>query len=78
LDTALLRLEVAPQRIAGEYRAICDGSRVLAFRLSSAPTTLSVRIDGVEQPLDRRMDNEIRVTIGFQTGQNVRFELNWG
>ena len=29
LDLPLLRLEVAPGRIAGEYRALVDGSRVL-------------------------------------------------
>jgi hypothetical protein len=77
LDTRLLKLEVKPGRIAGEYRAFVAGSRVLHVRLpeGAAGVTASVGItplDGI--PQDAR---QVDLPLTFTADQVVPFEVTW-
>ncbi len=76
LDTRLLRVETAPGRIAGEYRAIADGHVTLVFTPGAGATNVHARVDGVEvTPVTSAGD--VRVPLVFLSGERRTFELTW-
>ncbi len=78
LDLPLLRLDVAPGRIAGEYRAIVKGSRVLHIGAAQSAHEANASVKG--QRLDTIARDEVgRVVlqIDFEAGEAVPFEVRW-
>ena len=76
LDTMLLRLERAPGRYSGEYRAIADGSIALYFVPGARATNIHARVRGVDISIDASTE-EIRVPLSFTRGERVAFELTY-
>jgi hypothetical protein len=77
LDLPLLRLEVSPCRIAGEYRACVDGSRVLHVRVPRGVTGLTATIVG--RPIKNLDPNsaEVALNLSFKADDRVPFEVRW-
>ena len=77
LDLPLLRLEVTPGRIAGEYRAFVEGSRVLHVRFPANSTGVSATIDGHPIEILQPNASEVALNLVFNAGQRVPFEVQW-
>jgi len=77
LDMPLLRLEVSPGRIGGQYRAFVTGTRTLYIAVPQNAVEIMANIDG--QPLSnpQRTDNTIALPLTFNQGQTVAFEVLW-
>jgi hypothetical protein len=76
LDTQLLKLEVEPGRIAGEYRPIVGGSRTFHVRVPGKPNTITASIED-QQVAGVAADNpEVDLKLTF-TDKPVRFEVRW-
>jgi hypothetical protein len=76
LDVPLLHLDVAPEHIAGEYRAHTSGTRALSIRLSSHPAVVQAAINS--QPVSVEPDAEgfVRLPLSaFKPGDVIRFEV---
>ncbi len=77
LDTPLVRLDVAPGHISGEYRAVVDGSRVLHVRVPAGATDISATVDGRSSDPILRDEIGIALSLNFKAGQAVPFEVRW-
>lgn len=77
LDLPLLRLEVAPGRIAGEYRACVDGSRVLYVGVPRDAQGLSATIAGRPVPTVHSDPSGIALRLSFRAGERVTFAVRW-
>lgn len=77
LDMPLLRLEKEPGRIAGEYRAIVKGQRVLHVRVPGDAVEVSATLDGQSVTGIPRGATEVTLKIAFDMGQKVSFEVRW-
>ncbi len=77
LDVPLLRLEVSPTRIAGEYRACVDGSRVLTVRVPHDAQGLSATIDGQPVPAVSTDPSSTALRLSFRAGDRVAFAVEW-
>lgn len=76
LDLPLLRLDVEPGRIAGEYRAVVDGSRVLHVRVPEVAHTLAASVG--HSPGQIAWDAQgVMLTLAFKAGQSVPLEVRW-
>ncbi len=77
LDLPLLRLDVTPGRIAGEYRAAVDGERVLYVRPPQGAMDMTASVNGriLNQPLWGT--TEVTLSLAFKAGQPVPFEVRW-
>ncbi len=78
LDLPLLRLDVTPGSIAGEYRAVVDGTHALHVRLPPTAVNVTARID--EQQLLNGTSpgtGEVPLPITFKAGQTVKFSVQW-
>lgn len=75
LDVPLLRLEVAPGRIAGEYRAAGAGSRALYLHLPLDAEQIEASAAG--QPVTVSGAGRVRLPLAFQPGQRVPFEVRF-
>ncbi len=77
LDMPLLRLEVAPGKIAGEYRAIVSGSRTFYVHVpdNAANVTVTVNSQPVANP--QLQQNPIALMLAFAKDQKVTFEIRW-
>ncbi len=76
LDTPLLRLDVSPGRIAGEYRGIVRGSRSLYVHVPEGAYHVRITIDGQVLP-NWRNDVYFMLPLSFEAGQVVRWEVVW-
>jgi hypothetical protein len=77
LDVPLLRLDVAPQRISGEYRAHSSGTRALSIRLPARPAAVEARVNG-QSVMDAAPDTDgfVRLHLpAFRTGDVVTFAV---
>jgi len=77
LDTPLLRLEKEPGRIAGEYRAMVSGERVLHVRVPGDAVEVSATLDGQPVTGIPRGVTEVALKIAFDMGQKVSFQVRW-
>jgi hypothetical protein len=77
LDLPLLRLDVAPGRIAGEYRAFVAGSRVLHVRVPSKATSLFATVRGQIIKAFQIDELGVALPLDFQAGEHVLFEVCW-
>lgn len=75
LDTPLLLLEIAPGRIAGEYRATATGTRTLTVRVPAGAVGVSASIGG-EAAVGIHAQ-EVRLPLRFLAGDKVAFEVRW-
>jgi hypothetical protein len=77
LDVPLLRLEVAPGSITGEYRAVVDGNRVLHVRAPAEAIDIAAAVGG--QPLRPIPQGALGIALplSFRAGQAVAFEVRW-
>ena len=76
LDLPMLALDVAPGRIAGEYRAFVDGERTLYIAVPDGAQDIQAQVD--ESALDTPAEGGyIPVSLQFITGQRVRFAVTW-
>ncbi len=76
LDMPLIRLEVEPERIGGEYRAVNDGAITLHIELPKGVTLNDVSVNGQSIPTDRSV-NPIPLPIHFKKGEKVSFNVGW-
>ncbi len=76
LDTPLLRLEVSPGRIAGEYRAVVRGSRSLYVHVPEGAYHVRILIDGQVLP-NWRTEAYFMLPLSFEAGQAVRWDVSW-
>ncbi|MCL4507252.1 MAG: hypothetical protein M1434_01450 [Chloroflexi bacterium] len=77
LDLPLIRLDVAPGRIAGEYRAAGTGSLTLHVRVPSQAHRVAASIDGQPVAAPLATANEVALPLAFAAGQRVAFEVTW-
>ncbi len=79
LDLPLIRLEVEPTRIGGEYRAMNDGERVLHIELPASATLSAVRVGNQSLPVlpTESARHLIPVSIQFHKGDRVSFSVEW-
>jgi hypothetical protein len=77
LDLPLLRLEVSPGRIAGEYRACVDGSRVLYVGVPADATGLRAAVGGVPVAIKHVAPSYVGLRLTFRAGDRVAFEVEW-
>jgi hypothetical protein len=75
LELPLLRLEAAPGKIAGEYRAVLKGSRTFYVQVPANAADISASIDG--QAIIRPQQNPVALSLTFEKGQKIRFEVSW-
>lgn len=75
LDMPLLRLEVAPGRIAGEYRAAAAGSRALYIHLPPDAERVEAFTGG--QPAAVSGTRRVRLALAFRPGERVPFEVRF-
>ncbi len=77
LDTPLLKLDVKPGCIAGQYRAVVDGSRALHIRLPETAHGVTAVVNS--QPVNGFASDtrQIDLTIAFRASQIVPFEVRW-
>ncbi len=79
LDLPLIRLEVAPNTISGEYRAVNDGTRALYITLPEGALLDSAQIGGQTispaEPSDPAQ--AIRLPFTFHQGDRVPFSVTW-
>ncbi len=78
LDMPLLRLEVEPDRIAGEYRPVVDGDRVLHVHVPASADGLTACLDGRSLAIERGLSGEVLLRLRFSAGQAIPFEVRWG
>ncbi len=74
LDTKLLRLEVEPNRIAGQYRPIVNGSLTLHVQV---PDTAADVIAVVGQTPVGASAPSVALPMAFEAGKAVTFEVTW-
>ncbi len=72
IDYPLLRLEVAPGRIAGTYRPHTDGARTIHVQLPPGATPTSLTLDDDPQTVD---SNDISVSLDFVAGEAHTFAV---
>jgi Glycosyl hydrolase 36 superfamily, catalytic domain/Glycosyltransferase family 36 len=77
LDLPLLRLEVAPGKIAGEYRAAVSGSRTFYIRVPDNAANISASINGQPMNSPQPQQNQIALLLTFNKGQKIAFEARW-
>ena len=77
LDTDLLRLDVAPGQVAGEYRAIADGTITLTIRIPEAAQQVSVAVDGVNVTPEQRTANQIAFPLAIRHAKTSVFVVRW-
>jgi hypothetical protein len=75
LDTPLIRIDVAPDGISGEYRAIVDGTRALYVRVPATATNVTARVGDISAEFPRA--DRIKLTLPLVAGQSVGFEVAW-
>lgn len=76
LDTPLLRLDVSPGRVAGEYRAFVRGSRALYVHVPEGAYHVRITIDGDVLP-NWRNGAYFMLPLSFEARQVVQFEVVW-
>ena len=76
LDLPLLRLEVKPGRIAGEYRAVVDGTRTLHVRVPQGAAAITATVAGEPLAVDM-VNSEVALPLTFTAGQKVAFSVAW-
>ena len=78
IDLPLLRLDAASGRIAGEYRAVVYGSRVLHVRVPH-DRGAHILVAGVgHSPGPIVCDTQgVMLTLAVEAGQSVPFEVRW-
>lgn len=76
LDLPLIRLEVEPERIGGEYRAANDGTITLYVELPKGVTLNDVSVNGQSIRRNEAL-NPIPMPIHFRKGEVVRFNVGW-
>lgn len=76
LDTPLLRLDVSPGRIAGEYRGVVRGSRALYVHVPEGVYHVRILVDGQVLP-NWRNDVYFMLPLSYEAGQVVPFEVTW-
>jgi hypothetical protein len=77
LDLPLLWLDVAPGRIAGEYRAFFDGSCVLHVRVPHGVTGLTATVRGQAIDASHLDGLGLAIRLNFSAGDRVPFEVQW-
>jgi hypothetical protein len=77
LDTPLLRLDVSPGRIAGEYRGMVRGSRALYVHVPEGAYHVRILIDGQVLPNWRADNATFMLPLSYEAGQAVRWEVTW-
>jgi hypothetical protein len=76
LDLPLMRLEVEPGRIAGEYRAVVTGSRTLYVQVPAGASDIAAQVQG--QPAAAAPENGVvPLKLTFQAGEKVTFAVRW-
>lgn len=76
LDLPLLRLEVEPGRIAGEYRAQVTGERVLHVRVPRGASQISASVKD-ELGQTTIVNDEVVLRLSFEAHHSVPFEVRW-
>jgi hypothetical protein len=77
LDLPLLRLDVEPGCIAGEYRAQVTGQRVLHVRVPRGATQISASVKDELGTTAITTDNEVVLHLSFKASRSVPFEVRW-
>lgn len=75
LDTPLIRIDVTPDGISGEYRAIVDGTRALYVRVPPTAASITARVGEVSAEFPRA--DRIKLTLPLVAGQLVAFAVAW-
>ena len=76
LDLPLLRLEVEPNSIKGEYRAVVRGDRVLHVHAPRSATNLQASVNGQALQI-APTDGEVPFHLKFDAHDVVAFEVRW-
>jgi len=77
LDLPLLRLEVSPGKIAGEYRAAVSGSRKLYIHIPNKATNVTASLNGQVIADLPPQQNPVALSLTFDKGQSISFEVRW-
>ncbi len=77
LDTQLLRLDVAPGRSAGEYRAAAAGSLKLRVRVPPQALLLGAHVGGAALAAPLNTAGEAVLPLVYSAGQRIPFEVFW-
>ena len=76
LDLTLLRLDVAPGRVRGEYRAANDGQLTLHVSMPPGASLGAASIGGAPAQTIVR-NGEVLLPLTFASGANVPFEVDF-
>lgn len=76
LETELIKLDVAPGRIAGEYRAAVDGALTLHVYVPGTPTRILATLDGKLWPVTA--GSRVDFPLSFRAGEVFAFEVLYG
>lgn len=76
LDTRLLRLDVAPNDIGGEYRAFARGSRALYVYVPDDAFNVRITVGGEVIP-NWRSGSYFMLPMSYEAGQVVAFAVRW-
>lgn len=76
LEVPLLRLDVTPERIAGEYRAHNTGQCALYVRPPARPAAVQATLNGESVPATPDSDGFVRLDLpAFASGDVIAFEV---
>lgn len=76
LDLPLLRLEVRPESIRGEYRAQNAGTRKLYIRLPARSAVVTATLNGTDYPVSPDAEGYVCLTLPpFQAGDVIAFQI---
>src|SRR5690606_17856300 len=76
VDMPLLRLDVEPERISGEYRAHSSGKRALSIRLPARPAEVQAWVNGHLVSAAPDASGFVRLPLpAFNPGNIIRFEV---
>lgn len=76
IDVPLLRLDVSPKRIQGEYRAKNDGTITLRVAMPTSSSSPAVKVDGVARSVDV-VDGRVALPLTLHRGASIRFEITF-
>jgi hypothetical protein len=77
LDMPLLRVDVEPGSISGEYRAVVDGKRTLYVEIPANAAAPHVTINGQNIATPEQFGGYVFVPLTFHKGEKVQFSVTW-
>ena len=75
LDLPLIRLDVSPGHLTGEYRSAGVGNTVLHIRIPAGARVITAQFNG--QPVEAGQMAEVKFPLRYGANEKIAFELTW-